>query len=228
LVKLFLVHADRLLAEVLADAFGRCQEAELVGFAPTPQEALSRIAILDLSVALVDVGLGGEQTIALIQGLRQNYPELVILPMDLDSESEVVAYLEAGAGGYVMRNTSFSGLLNTILAANRGEPLCSPEVASAVCSRLAHLARTCPPSGSSPEVSLTPREEQVLGLVSEGLRNKEIASRLRITLPTVKNHVHNILDKLQVHRRREAIHRAYELGLLNGASLPASSLFLLL
>jgi len=87
----------------------------------------------------------------------------------------------------------------------RGEAVCSPRVAGALLRRIAALAT----DGRSDRVPahLTKREREIMGLIDEGLSNKEIAKRLRIEVATVKNHVHNILEKLQVHRRGEAAAR---------------------
>jgi DNA-binding NarL/FixJ family response regulator len=128
--------------------------------------------------------------------------------------------LEAGAHDYVLRQASFSELIRTISGVYRGQPPCSPRVAASVCARIVELAGERRRRRILRDVRLTPREEEILGLVAEGLRNKEIATRLRITLATVKNHVHNLLEKLQANGRREAIRRAYENGLLENP-LPA-------
>jgi DNA-binding NarL/FixJ family response regulator len=93
-------------------------------------------------------------------------------------------------------------LVATLESATRGEALFSPRMAASLLRRVAALAATQP--SPSAQVRLTPRERDIMRLLDEGLSNKEIAQRLGIEVATVKNHVHNILEKLQVHRRGEA------------------------
>jgi two-component system, NarL family, nitrate/nitrite response regulator NarL len=120
-----------------------------------------------------------------------------------DDERDVVALAEAGVIGFVDRETGIDALVECIENAARGEATCPPQVASALLRRVTHLARAEPPDTST----LTVRERQIVQLIGEDLSNKEIARRLCIEVATVKNHVHNVLEKLQVSRRGEAVAR---------------------
>ncbi|BBH71854.1 hypothetical protein ACTI_85390 [Actinoplanes sp. OR16] len=122
-----------------------------------------------------------------------------------ESDDEVIACAEAGVAGYVCHGDTFPDLIELISRVCAGESLCSPRVAATILRRVATLAadrRTDPAP-----VHLTPRENQVLTLVDEGLSNQQIARRLSIEVRTVKNHVHHILEKYQVHRRADAAAR---------------------
>jgi two-component system, NarL family, nitrate/nitrite response regulator NarL len=121
-----------------------------------------------------------------------------------DDEADVVAFAEAGVLGFVERGSTVDQLAAGIEAVARGETICPPRVAAALLSRLALLAQR---RGEPPDSALTARERQVVELIDDGLSNKEIAARLCIEVATVKNHVHNILEKLQVSRRGEAAAR---------------------
>jgi DNA-binding NarL/FixJ family response regulator len=118
---------------------------------------------------------------------------------------------QAEIAGYVGRNGSKEDLIAAVENAVRGEVLCSPRVAASLFRRLAaHVQIT---KRRPPEAALTGREQDIIALINMGLSNKEIARQLKISLPTVKNHVHNILEKLPVGRRgvaaaplREAAH----------------------
>jgi len=105
----------------------------------------------------------------------------------------------------VPRDGTLADLRAVIESVARGEVVCSPRIAASLLRRIADLAaeREPPP----PELRLTSREIEIVELIDQGLSNKEIAQRLSIALPTVKNHVHSILDKLHVHRRAEAAAR---------------------
>jgi two-component system, NarL family, nitrate/nitrite response regulator NarL len=136
-----------------------------------------------------------------IRTLLAALPDTRVLALTVpNKESEILAVAEAGIAGFVTSDASVAELVAAIKSVARGETLCSPSVVAALMRRLASLAR----SWADPTEPLTSREREILDLIDEGLSNKQIAQRLRIELPTVKNHVHHILGKLGVHRRTEA------------------------
>ena len=112
---------------------------------------------------------------------------------------------EAGAAGYLLRSDPLVELVAVIGSVARGETRCSPRVAAALLRRVATLSHER--RHQAEPTRLTAREREVLQLVDDGLSNKQIARRLSIELRTVKNHVHHILEKFQVHRRAEAAAR---------------------
>jgi DNA-binding NarL/FixJ family response regulator len=119
-------------------------------------------------------------------------------------EQAIMECVEAGIAGFVTRDGSIDELVAAIESVARGEALCSPRMVATLLRRVAALAA----ASRGPAVArLTLREQQVASLLGEGLSNKEIAARLCIELPTVKNHVHHILEKLGVSRRGEAAAR---------------------
>jgi two-component system nitrate/nitrite response regulator NarL len=146
-----------------------------------------------------------------IRALLAALPDTRVLALTVPNrESEILAVAEAGIAGFVTSDASVAELVAAIESVARGEALCPPSVVAALMRRLASLAR----SWADPTEPLTIREREILELIDEGLSNKQIAQRLRIELPTVKNHVHHILGKLGVQRRTEAaaIARALRAG----------------
>jgi DNA-binding NarL/FixJ family response regulator len=133
----------------------------------------------------------------------------------LDLTDEIMQCIEAGAAGYVLKEASLDHLVDTIRSVHRGESFCSPKMTASLFSRIAELASEKMPKIPANAVKLTTRELEIINLISEGLPNKEIAQRLFIETQTVKNHVHNILDKLQLQNRLEAVHYARERNLLD-------------
>jgi DNA-binding NarL/FixJ family response regulator len=118
-----------------------------------------------------------------------------------ESEEDIIALAEAGVLGYVTRDESLDNLVTTIESVARDEMACSPWMATVLVRRVQALAAERP----GPTQRLTAREAEILELIAQGLSNKEIAARLFIEVTTVKNHVHNILEKLGVSRREEAV-----------------------
>jgi two-component system nitrate/nitrite response regulator NarL len=137
-------------------------------------------------------------------------PRIVALGVP-ETAPDVIACAEAGIAGYVPREASIADLLDTVTRVRDGETPCPPHIAAGLFRRLAALSAD---RHVEPVAALTRREAEILALIDLGLSNKEIAGRLQIELPTVKNHVHHILEKLGVHRRGEAAARA------NGRSAP--------
>ena len=122
-----------------------------------------------------------------------------------DADDHVLGCAEAGVAGYVPRDASLDDLVAVIESAFRGEAICSPRIAGSLLRRIATLAAG--QNGTMPLAHLTGREREIVRLIDRGLSNKEIARDLGIEVATVKNHVHNILEKLQVRRRGEAAAR---------------------
>jgi DNA-binding NarL/FixJ family response regulator len=157
-------------------------------------------------VALISTRLPGQDALRLAEALTENHPEVKVLVLGLaESEAEILQYVEAGACGYVLKDDSVDELLRHIRAANNGEALVSPEIAGALIARVTELAqlfddRVAVPSSND----LTPRERDVLQLLDRDLSNQEIADALFIEVGTVKNHVHSILQKLNVNSRQDA------------------------
>jgi DNA-binding NarL/FixJ family response regulator len=157
------------------------------------QEVRPDIVLLDVRVENGKPTLG-----ALIPSL----PGKVVAIGVVEAAEDVVACAEAGIAGYVPREGSLCDLLNTIDRVAADELPCPPRIAASLANRLAALSTHG--SDGPAAAQLTNREREVLRLINDGLANKEIASRLSIELSTVKNHVHNILEKLGTHRRGEA------------------------
>ena len=140
--------------------------------------------------------------LVVVRRIRQLAPLVRIVALALaEREDEVIAWVEAGASGYVPRSAALDELVAILEGAMRGEQVCSPRVASCLVRRLAVTSRH---PGPAPPVVLTRRELEIVQLVNEELSNKEIASQLEIGLATTKSHVHNVLAKLGLARRSQA------------------------
>lgn len=217
-IRVFLICRHRLMREVLGDCLEEQAELQLAGESQDfDGEVLQRSRA---DVVLLDTGLGTQRALDITRQLRTAGAAAEVLPFGLDAEDvpQVVQLLAAGAASVSLKQASIPELLRSIRQVHRRQPLLGPPVLDAALQRLRCLLASEPESGSIPRVPMTRRELQVLQHMAGGLRNKEIASRLGITVPTIKNHVHNILTKFQVRRRRDAIRHAYESGILEGES----------
>jgi DNA-binding NarL/FixJ family response regulator len=203
----------RLYREGLATILAGLGQLSIVAAVAGSDLTHACLAHFGADVVLLDIALPG--CLGLPAALRTEVPVKFIAFAVSDADHAVLACAEAGFAGYVGTHGCAEDLILTIEGALRGEVLCPPKIAGALFRRLAALANSHPPD---PSISgLTRRELEILELVDRGHSNKEIARRLRIGPATVKNHVHNILEKLHVHRRAEA---AAAIRIMRGARLP--------
>jgi two-component system, NarL family, nitrate/nitrite response regulator NarL len=206
MVQLLVVHEARIFCRVITAALRQESDIRVVGSATTAEEVMSQIHLCN--TVLICATLPDNGALSLTKNIRQTNPAVKILIMGLPrSEEAILQHIEAGADGYVLQDDSMHELLRNIQAIQRGEALASPQVVAALMARLASLAEL--QSTSGPDATrleaLTPREREVLALLGQGYSNQDVSDKLTIELGTVKNHVHNILQKLGVNNRWEAI-----------------------
>jgi two-component system, NarL family, nitrate/nitrite response regulator NarL len=201
-IRVLVVAETRLFREGLADMLRRSQ-VDVVGAAAAGEEALDCVHSLRPEVVLLDMArLENTETLrALVAAVPTTKVVAIAVP---EIERHVMLCAEAGIAGYVPRDGSVSDLLATLDSVGSGETLLSPRMAAGLLRRVAALAAEQEPDV---DLRLTPREFEIAELLSDGLTNKEIAQRLFVEVATVKNHVHNILEKLGVRRRGEAAAR---------------------
>ena len=212
-ISLLIADDNRLLREGLASMLAEIDDITVVGMASSGSQALDQIRKLLPEIALIDIGMPDKDGLDVTQSLHKDLPAVKVIILGMpDLTDEIMACIEAGAAGYVLKEASFEYLVETIRLVQRGESFCSPRIAASLFSRIAELAGEQIPESS---VKLTSREVEVINKIADGLSNKEIAGQLYIEEQTVKNHVHNILDKLQLHNRLEAVQYARERKLLN-------------
>jgi len=211
-IRIFIADDNRLLREGLASMLSELEDIIVVGSAESGGSALEQIIQSKPDVALVDIGMPDKDGLEVTQVLHKDKSgvKVIILGMP-DLTDEIMACIEAGAAGYVLKESSFDYLVESIHSVQRGESFCSPRMAASLFSRVAELAGE---RSTEYSIKLTPREVEVINKIAEGLSNKEIADQLFIEVQTVKNHVHNILDKLQLHNRLEAVQYARKRKLL--------------
>ena len=189
----------RLYREGLADLLTR-HGVEVLGTAADGTAGIAGVRTWCPDVALIDMAM--VNGMATLQNLRGTVPAVRSVVLGLpETEADVLACAEAGAAGYIPREGSVEDLIGTLHRVVRGETLCSPRIVGSLFRRVATLAVERRSATASER--LTARESEIVELIRHGLSNREIAGRLCIELSTVKNHVHNILEKLQVRCRTE-------------------------
>jgi DNA-binding NarL/FixJ family response regulator len=153
-------------------------------------------------VLLLDLGLRNGDSLRLAQTVRRELPESRIIVMDLlPVQEEMMDFVHAGVSGFVMKDATLEDLVNTIRCVAEGADVLPPQMTHTLFSQIAREAVASNSPQALEAVRMTPRERQVIHLISEGLGNKQIAARLHIATHTVKSHVRNIMEKLALHTR---------------------------
>jgi DNA-binding NarL/FixJ family response regulator len=199
MITVAVVSEVRLYRDGLSQALHGEDAFSVVGTAATLEEAVLLAERSSPDVALVDLAMADGLTT--LRELAGN-PGLAVVALAVpDREQAIVTCAEAGIAGLVTRDGSYADLVEAIRSAARGDLACTPRVAGVLLRRVATLVAKRP--AETQHRDLTAREREIAGLLARGLSNKEIATKLCIEVATVKNHVHNILEKLEVRHRAD-------------------------
>jgi DNA-binding NarL/FixJ family response regulator len=216
MIDIYVVTEVRSYRDALALAFGRTGRIRVVGSAAHPADAVSELAIVHPDVVLLDLaGADGPEWARKI-GAATPQVRLIVLGLK-EAEHDVVAWAEAGVSGYVGREACLESLVSAIEAVARGEAPCPARATAMLLRRIADGPDAAVAAWERGRL-LTLREWEIVRLVGQGLSNQQIARGLYIALPTVKNHVHNILEKLGVHRRGDAVQAVRQAGFVRRAA----------
>ena len=207
-MKVLLVIEVPLIGNIFTSVLADEPDIQVAACVATVQEALTFIQKQVVNIALVSVGLPDQGALTLTRRIVDCAPAVKVLVLGLleEDKNDTLRYIEAGAAGYILKDSSLDELIRIIRLAHKGEAQVSTKVAGALMERLSNLARmfSAVENKMNGDVRLTSRELEVLQFIGEGLTNQEIAARLVVEVGTVKNHVHSILEKLNVSNRDEA------------------------
>ncbi|TMD13207.1 MAG: response regulator transcription factor [Chloroflexi bacterium] len=207
-IRVLLVDDHAVFCDGLKTVLALQPDLEVVGTCGTVREAVEGARALQPDVVLLDVHLPDGSGIDAASGIKRERPQtqVVILTSD-DDEAVLRTALQAGVTGYLSKHEASTQVIECVRSASRGEPLIAPYMLA----RLLHgLERRHEPAAAP--APLTPRELQVLRELAQGHDNERVARTLRMSPNTVRTHVQNILAKLQVHSKLEAVSLAVRRG----------------
>ena len=212
-IKILIVDDHTVVRDGLSVMLGRQPDFTVVGEAGNGLIAVERARELHPDVILMDLRMPELDGVEAMRRIREEDPEArFIVLTTFDSDEYIFDAIDAGAKGYLLKDASRDELFHAVRTVHRGESLIEPGVAAKVLNRLAQLSRRG--SRSDPAHILSEREVEVLQRMASGAANKDIAESLSISESTVKTHVTNIFQKLDVNHRTEAVTQALQRGII--------------
>jgi DNA-binding NarL/FixJ family response regulator len=219
-IKVLIVEDDAVTRRALSLAIESSAELELVAALDAVKPAVEWLATGQIDVLLTDLGLPDGTGIDVIRACVRHLPKCDIMVITMSSdEDNVLACIEAGASGYVLKDAGRLDVVNSVLELRAGGSPMSPIIARKVLARarIRDEAKKDDNAGVAdalPPVSLTKREAAILDLIARGDSYGDVAKQLSLSVGTVQTHIKNIYDKLSVHSRGEAVFEAHRRGLL--------------
>lgn len=205
LIRLTVIHQNRLYRECLSSILSANPRWSLTTVDPEESAELASALGKRPDVYLVDANLAGNRAFDLIREIRRTQQAAgVLVLVSCRSEERLLSCIEAGAHGCVLEESSLEELRDAINSVCDGQTYCGHEVARFIFSQIRTIANDAQWRSRPSSAKLTSRELEILELIAAGDSNKQIARKLAVSLYTIKNHVHNILKKLQVQSRFEA------------------------
>ena len=209
-IRILIVDDHTVVRDGLSAMLGREDDIEVVGEAQNGLEGVEKAVLLKPDVVLMDLRMPEIDGVEAMRRIREQQPEINFLVLTtFDTDEYIYDAIEAGAKGFLLKDASREELFKAVRAVSRGDSLIDPSVAARVLNRFAQLSRE-----SAPQELLSERERQVLDLLAKGSANKEIAASLSLSESTIKTHVANIFQKLEVNDRTSAVTQALQRGII--------------
>ena len=200
MISVALIEDNRLVREGIAALLNQQSDISVVAGSDTADTL--RLRALEPEVVLLDLGLRNGDSLRIAQMVQKELPQSRIIVMDLlPAHEDIMEFVHAGVAGFIMKDATLTELVDTIRSVASGARVLPPSLTDTLFSQILHGAVAQGRADVIGSVRMTTREREVIGLIAEGLSNKEIAARLNIATHTVKSHVRNIMEKLTLHTR---------------------------
>jgi len=197
---LVLVEDIRVLRDGIA-AMLRAQGLRVLGALRSGEDAIRQILNSHARLVLVDSALSSHDTPRFVESVTSSSPDMKVVVMDVQpAQPDIIDFVRAGAAGFILRDASADEIVATLRDVASGLYVLPPRLAGVLFASVAHQTRRAPRDGAVIN-RLTRREWQIIDLIADGSSNKEISSRLNLSVHTVKSHVHSVLEKLALHSR---------------------------
>jgi DNA-binding NarL/FixJ family response regulator len=214
-IRLLLIEDNRLLRDGIAAMLKGHRDIKVVAASGNGKNSILRIHELKPNVILLDLGLRSQNSLHVVEIVKKEFPHAKVIVMDLaPAQGDVLQFVKAGASGFILKDAKVDEFLATIRSVAGGGKVLPPTLNDSLFSQIIEHAVNGGRKDLNKALQMTKREREVIGLISDGLSNKEIGQRLHIATTTIKSHVHNIMEKLALHTRLEVANYAFTDGTL--------------
>jgi DNA-binding NarL/FixJ family response regulator len=209
-IKLLLIEDNRLLRDGMFSILKAYKDIVIIAASGDGKNCLSKIQQLKPNVVLLDLGLRSQNSLRVVEIIKKEAPKAKIIVMDLAPiQTDILKYVKAGANGFILKDASLNDFLTTIRTVSEGATVLPPLLVDSLFSQIVdHAVREGKPKLKE-AVMMTKREREVVRFLGDGMSNKEIGQKIRISTYTVKSHIHNIMEKLALHTRLEVANYSY-------------------
>ena len=202
-INILIIEDNRLLRDGISSIINDQPDLKVIAAFSESEKSLSNIFNHNPDIVLIDLGLRNQNSLQIVETIKKKSTDIKIIVMDLmPVESDILNFIKAGASGFILKDTGVPEFLETIRSVASGEKVLPHHMTGSLFSQIVEKAVSKKENGDLMRVTrMTKRERQVIGLIADGLTNKEIGQILHLSPYTVKSHVHNILEKMALHTR---------------------------
>lgn len=209
-IRLLLIEDNRLLRDGILTILKPHKDIVIIAASGDGKNTLLKIQQLKPNVVLLDLGLRSQNSLHVVELVKKEFPQAKIIVMDLAPvQADILQYVKAGANGFILKDATLNDFLITIRSVAEGSTVLPPLLVDSLFSQIVEHAVRDGKSKLKEAVRMTKREREVIGLLSEGMSNKEIGQKIHVSTYTVKSHIHNIMEKLALHTRLEIANYSY-------------------
>jgi two-component system NarL family response regulator len=209
-IRLLIIEDNRLLRDGIFKILKPHKDIIIIAASGDGKNTLVKIKQLKPNVVLLDLGLRSQNSLHVVEIVKKDFPQAKIIVMDLAPvQADILQYVKAGANGFILKDASLNDLLIAIRTVSEGATVLPPLLIDSLFSQIVDHAVREGKSTLKQAVRMTKREQEVILHLGEGMSNKEIGQKIRVSTYTVKSHIHNIMEKLALHTRLEIANYSY-------------------
>jgi DNA-binding NarL/FixJ family response regulator len=209
-IRLLLIEDNRLLRDGISSILKAHKDIIIIAASGDGKNSLPKIRQLKPNVVLLDLGLRSQNSLHVVEIVKKDFPKAKVIVMDLAPvQADILQYVKAGANGFILNDASLNDLLITIRTVADGSTVLPPLLIDSLFSQIVDHAVREGKSQLKEAVWMTNREREVINFLGEGMSNKEISQKIRVSTYTIKSHIHNIMEKLALHTRLEIANYSY-------------------
>ena len=201
-IRILLVEDNRILRDGITALLDKEKDFTVTGLSDGERDVVAMTRKVKPHVVLLDLGLESKNSLEIVENLKKEFPGIKIIGMGLaPSQADIMEFVQAGADGFILKDATLEDVANTIRSVSAGRTVLPSSMTTSLFFQIAEHAILKGKRNLRGATRMTQREKEIIALISDGMSNKQIASNLNIATFTVKSHVHNILEKLELQSR---------------------------